>query len=174
MTTLLESLKRNSLKTIQNYHTINFPVYRIPAEPTETDGLVFTEGRLIDDINIKNISLGYRRLHSPHKMSALTAYRESIVDLIKDSTSTEEWYIDSHGKPLKYRKTTTTKLICHKIKKVMYKDTYSIILVNNVNFPIIVKKPPTGSYAQMLYFAGHPWKLYDTLHENAATTSKKV
>lgn len=169
----MESLKKNSLKTIQNYHTINFPVYKIPSEPEEKDGLVFTEGRLIDDINIKNINLGYRRLRSPHKMSALTAYRESIVDLIKDSKSTEEWYIDSHGKPIKYRKTTTARLICHKIKKVMYKNTYSMILVNNVNFPIIVNKPPTGSYAQMLYFAGHPWKLYDTLYE-PHTTYKKV
>lgn len=170
----MESLKRNSLKTIQNYHTINFPAYKLPSEPTEKDGLVFSEGRLIDDKNVKGETLGYRRLHSPHKMSSLSSYREDIVDLIKDSTSTEEWYLDSLGIAFRYRKTTTAQLLCQKIKKIMYKDTYSIILVNTVNFPIIVNSPPTGSFAQILYFAGHPWKLYNTSYESLKPTHKKV
>lgn len=170
----MESLKKNSLKTVQNYHTINFPVYKIPTEPVEKDGLVFSEGRLIDDTNMSGTTLGHRRLHSPHKMSSLSSHRQGIVDLIKDSTSTEEWYIDSFGKPLRYRKTTITKLICHKIKKVMYRDTYSIVLVNGVNFPILLPNPPKGTYAQMLYFAGHPWKLYDTSYEDLPITHKKV
>jgi hypothetical protein len=134
---------------------------------------VFTEGRLIDDLNISG-NLGYRRLHSPHKMASLSSYRESIVDLIKDSMSTEEWYLDFSGTAFIYRKTTTANLICQKIKKVMYKNTYSIILVNNVNFPIIVNSPPTGSFAQILYFAGHPWKLYNISYENLKPTYKKV
>ena len=107
-------------------------------------------------------------------MSPLSAYRHDIVDLIKDSTSTEEWYIDSIGKPLRYRKTTVTKLISHKIKKIIYRDTYSIILVNDINFPILLASPPKGTYAQMLYFAGHPWKLYSMSYENLPATNKKV
>lgn len=146
----------------------------MPSEPYEKDGLVFSEGKLIDDLNIVGETLGYRRLHSPHKMSQISAYRENIVELIKDSMSTEEWYLDSLGKPLRYRKTTNAKLLCNRIKKVIYKNTYSLILVNNVNFPIIVNRPPTGSYAQILYFAGHPWKLYATHYEPVDATYKKV
>jgi hypothetical protein len=174
MTALLENLKRNSLKTIQNYHTINFPAYKLPAEPILKDGLVFSEGRLIDDRNVEGANLGRRRLLSPQKFSSLTSIKENIVDLIKDSTSTEEWYIDYSGNGFKYKKTTVEKLVCHKIKKVLFKDTYSILVVNNVNFPIIVERPPTGAYARILYFADHPWKLYDVIPEKVKSSSKKV
>lgn len=167
-------MKRNSFKTIQNYHTINFPAYKLPAEPELKDGLVFSAGRLIDDRNIQEANLGRRRLLSPQKFSALTSMKVDIINLIKDSTSTEEWYIDYSGVGFRYRKTTVEKLVCHKIRKVLLKDTYTIIVADNVNFPIIVDRPPTGSYAQMLYFANHPWKLYDIVPEKLKPSSKKV
>lgn len=172
-TILSGNLRINSLKTVNNYHTINFPAYKI-KEPVIKDGLVYSENKLIDDTNIKEETLGLRRLKTPLKVGNLKTYREDIVDLIKDSTSTEEWYIDYLGNIFLYRKTTKERLICHKIAEVINKDTYSIIVVKDVNFPIIVDRPPTGSYAQMLYFGDFPWKLYNVLSEYSKPTYKKV
>jgi len=167
-------LRINSLKTVQNYHTINFPVFKIAKDPVLVDGLLFSEGRLIDDTNVPEKTLGLRRLKSPHKISRLTSTREDIVDLIKDSSSTEEWYIDYYGKVIRYRKTSVQRLKCHEITDVIYRSTYSLIIVKKINFPIIVNSPPTGSFARILYFGEFPWKLYDTVPEKTKHSYKKV
>lgn len=165
---------KSALKTVQNYHTINFPVFKLPGEPQLVDGLLVSEGRLIDDTNVEGNTLGARRLKSPVKLSIIKTYRKDLVDLIKDSMSTEEWYIDYIGNVFRYRKTTTEKVRCHKITSIMYRDTYSIITVKGVNFPIIVDSPPTGSYAKILYFGDFPWKLYDIVPEVVPAAFKKV
>jgi hypothetical protein len=161
MTILLESSKNYTYSTIDNSKVIDFPVYKLQAEPLAIDGIVTVNGKVIDDRNVNHKTLGGRRLLTPQK-------------LVKDSKSSIGWYIDKYGKIIKYRKTRLEKLVCHRIEEVVYRGTYSILLLDGVNFPVEVARPPTGSYAQMLYYKGYPWKLYNILKEDCTSTVKKV
>ena len=174
MTILLESSKNYTYSTIDNSKVIDFPVYKLQAEPLAIDGIVTVNGKVIDDRNVNHKTLGGRRLLTPQKLFKLKLVRFNIVELVKDSKSSIGWYIDKYGKIIKYRKTRLEKLVCHRIEEVVYRGTYSILLLDGVNFPVEVPRPPTGSYAQMLYYKGYPWKLYNILKEDCTSTVKKV
>lgn len=51
---------------------------------------------------------------------------------------------------------------------------YSILIVDGVDFPIIVPRPPKQLYARILYIDKYPWKVYDYVDEYRKTSSKKV
>lgn len=161
-------------RTLRSYHKIDFPVFRISDEPVIIDGLVFVDGRVIDDRNIPAETLGQRRLLTSHELAPIKKMRENIIDLIKEKIPVESWYIDRLGKPFKYKRTTRLKIISHKIDKVIYRNTYSIIIVNKVNFPIVLERPPSGSFAQILYYKEYPWKLYSITDEKQKSTFKKA
>lgn len=161
-------------RTIKTLHNAAFPVYQIESEPIKVDGLVFSGGYIIDDQNIPAKTLGERRLLTPHPLFKLRTHRGDIVEVIKGSRTTAPWYIDNLGSTFSYRKSTVERLVCHKILDVVRKDFYSLILVEGVNFPIVVKRPPVGQYAQLLYYKDLPWKLYNILYEPVKPTRKKV
>lgn len=47
---------------------IKFPVYVLPSSNwQETDGLLFLDGKILDDRNMSGATLGIRRLQTPHK-----------------------------------------------------------------------------------------------------------
>jgi hypothetical protein len=96
------------------------------------------------------------------------------VDLIKRSKTPIVWALDRSGNIIKYRKTRYERLECHRIKKVIYQDYYSLLVLEGVNFVVEVPRPPQGSYAQMLYYKGWPWRLYDIYGEAVPKTKKKV
>jgi len=118
--------------------------------------------------------LGERRLLTPHELRSIRKCRLDVVDIIKSSKSMETWYIDNLGHTFSYRKTRLENLVCHRITKIIPRETYSLIMVKDVNFPIIVSRPPVGLFAQIIYYKGFPWKLYNILYEYQKTTRKKV
>lgn len=160
-------------RTIKSLHEINYPAFKIEQEPFFIDGLVFLNGRVIDDQNVSRETLGERRLLTSHDLGPLRKTRWDLIDIVKDQ-GPDLWYIDNLGSVINYRRTTYENLVCHAIKDVIYRDTYSLILLDGINFPIVVKRPPVGSYGQMLYYRGLPWKLYRILPEAVKTTRKKV
>lgn len=174
MTILLESSKNYTYATIDNSNVIDFPVYKIQSEPLVIDGIVSVGGKVIDDRNVNQETLGGRRLLTPQKLFRLKLVRFNIVELVKDNKSSIAWYVDKYGKIIKYRKTRLEKLVCHRIDEVIYRNSYSLLLLDGVSFPVEVTRPPTGSYAQMLYYKGYPWKLYNILREDCTSTIKKV
>lgn len=161
-------------RTIKTLHEVAYPVYRLRGEPLLLDGLVFSGGYVVDDQNVPRPTLGERRLLSPQPLADLRAGAEDSIELIKGSRTATPWYIDNLGSTFSYRKSRVEKLVCHKIVNTIRKDFYSIILVEGVNFPILVKRPPSGSFAQILYFRDLPWKLYKILYEYEKPTRKKV
>jgi len=149
-------------------------VYRIDQEPLTVDGLTYVGGNIIDDKNISAKTLGARRLLSPHNLHKLLKHRGDIIELIKDKTGTGSWYIDNLGSTFSYKRTSLQKLVCHKIDDVIYRDFYSLIILDGINFPIVVNRPPVGSFAQILYYRDLPWKLYNIMYEWEKPTRKKV
>ena len=160
-------------RTIKSLHKVNYPVYKVDQEPITVDGLTFVGGNIVDDKNISAPTLGARRLLSPHKIYRIFRHRGDVVDLIKD-TGTRSWYIDNLGSAFNYKRTSLQKLVCHKIENIIYRDFYSLIILEGINFPVVVNRPPVGSYAQMLYYRDLPWKLYNIMYEWEKPTRKKV
>jgi len=160
--------------TITTYSSIRFPVYKLSAEPLLLDGIVFCDGRIIDDRNVKGDTLGERRLRTPLKKARLSTYRGDIIALIKGANATETWYIDYYGKTFCYLKTITEQVKCHRIKKITPMETYSVLSLEGVDFPFVVPRPPTGSFAKVLYYKGFPWKILDIVPVRVKDTCKKV
>lgn len=170
MTTALEILKRD----INSQHKIEFPVYKLSSEPLLFDNLLYLDGNIIDDLTVREVTLGHRRLLSKNKLKPLKKPLFDIVELIKYQEGTDGWYIDKFGKVFIYHKTMFSKLICHRIKKVISKETYSLLVLENINFYVPVKSFPSGSFAHMLYYKDFPWKLYNILYSEVRDTNKKV
>jgi len=162
------------LITITTYSSIKFPVYKLPAEPLVRNGLVVSEGRLIDDRNVKGDTLGERRLKTTLKKSRISTYKADIISLIKGTNATESWYIDYYGTVFCYRKTRTERVLCHRITKITPMDTYSVLSLEGIDFPFLVPRPPTGSFAQVIYIGDFPWKILNTVPMRVKSTTKKV
>jgi hypothetical protein len=161
-------------RTIRSLHKVSYPVWKVDQEPLTVDGLTFVGGNIVDDKNISAPTLGARRLLSPHPMHRLSRHRGDVIELIKDTASTKSWYIDNLGSVFNYRRTSMQELVCHKIDNIIYKDFYSLIILEGINFPVLVSRPPVGSFAQMLYYKSLPWKLYNIMYEWEKPTRKKV
>lgn len=161
-------------RTIKSLHKVNYPVYKVDQEPITVDGLTFVGGNIVDDRNISARTLGARRLLSPHPLYKLLRHRGDVIELIKDTAGTRSWYIDNLGSYFTYKRTSLQKLVCHKINDIIYKDFYSLIILEGINFPVVVNRPPVGSFAQILYYKDLPWKLYNIMYEWEKLTRKKV
>jgi hypothetical protein len=150
-----------------------YPAFRLHQEPIYIDGLLFVEGRVIDDTNVPKTTLGHRRLLSGHEMAPIRMVREDDIALIKDNGD-NNWYLDYNGSVFKYRRTRQETIVSHKITKIIKKDFYSLVLLKDVNFPILVKRPPVELFARVLYYKGLPWKIYDYTNEAKKPVRKKV
>lgn len=153
---------------------VNFPVFALPSDNLHIqDGLVYCDNAIIDDRNQIGDTLGKRRLQTSHKLLPL---RKCYEDLQAFFLSKEKCYIDNLGKVFSYKKTLMTKVVYHKIEKVVDKGVVSIIKAEGVSFPIIVKRPPrTGiEWIAMLYYKTRPWLPYAYSEEYCADTRKKI
>lgn len=99
--------------------------------------------------------------------------REDDIALIKDNGD-NNWYLDYNGSVFKYRRTRQETIVSHKITKIIKKDFYSLVLLKDVNFPILVKRPPVELFARVLYYKGLPWKIYGYTNEAKKPVRKKV
>ena len=141
---------------------IRFPVYVVHTDDVLTrDGLLWCDGKVIDDKNIEGNSLGERRLRSPIKHLYDLKYQiDDFGGLIKHRG---RFYIDSNGKFFIYEKSKSAKLKYHLIGKLEHKDVATLMWIQGIPFPFELPRPPamTMRYAGILYIDNKPSFVYD-------------
>jgi hypothetical protein len=161
--------------TYKNTDKIQFPVFLLDSDNwSRADGLLFLENQILDDTNQKGLTLGARRVQTPHKdLYKLKRMLISHNGLLKQST---RYFIDNKGMPFIYEKTKFTKLKYLKIKEVELKGTAALIRVKGCNAPFTVPRPPTTGYvwAGILHLNGFPWMIYEYSETKLKDSRKKV
>jgi len=161
--------------TYRNVGKIQFPAYKLANSNWElADGLLFLDGRLVDDLNMPGLTIGQRRLRTPFlDLYPLKHAVQGHLGLIKNFTGS---YIDSKGMPFIYEKTKFCKLKYYKVRKIELKDVASVLWLKDLNFPFTIPRPPSLDYtwAGVLHLDGLPWLLYDYAKEKLKTTRRKI
>lgn len=153
--------------------SIKFPVYEIPSEDVySSDGLLFINGKVLDDRNQSGKTLGERRLATQHQKALLTKAYPSFIDLVK---SRHALFIDSAGVPFRYDRNKICTVESRKIKKKVSRGTYTIIYVDKVNNLYHMSRYPAAEdWAQVLYLDQKPWLLYGVSEIELKTFRKVV
>ena len=160
--------------TYKKLKNIQFPVYLLPHENWSfSDGLMFLEGKVVDDRNQGAETIGRRRLFTPHDLFPLKNSVDSIQGLLKQTVKT---FIDTSGRPFIYEKTKRCDLKYFNIKKKELRDTYTLLWLHGVNTPFSVPSPPEPGifFAGVLLLHGLPWILYEYSEHPKKTTWRKV
>lgn len=158
------------------FYDIEFPIYLLSADITiqRMDGLVFADGKVLDNLNVNQPTLGLRRLHSPVKeLFKLNKRIDGLEEFFRQKKKIK-WFIDTNGQIQEYVKTERAALKCHKIKRVIQKETYSLIMLHGVNTPFVEPRPPETLWAYVLYRRGVPWLLYCFLEEPKKDSWRKI
>lgn len=152
---------------------VKFPVYILNAEEYyQQDGLVFVNGRIVDDRNQPGDTIGKRRLTTEHKVARLGKACFSFIELLDSKKTT---FIDTYGRAFIYEKTKLLPVVSYKIKKKIAKDTYTLLFLKGVNCPYVVPRyPHKEEWAQIIMYDNLPWKLYSLSEEAVDTFKRKV
>lgn len=159
----------------KNINKVRFPVYAMTSDDWHiTDGLLFLEGKILDDRNMPGDTLGIRRLQTPHKTLVRLAHQiDDMRGLLKSNQKT---FIDTNGIPFIYEKTEFCKLKYYKIKSILKKESCSLLYLYGVKNPFRVPRPPASEiqYAGVLHYGNLPWILYEYSEERQKDTRRKV
>jgi len=157
------------------YDKLKFPLFVVHTDNVElVDGLLWVEGEVLDDTNMKGNTLGIRRLQSPMKSIYPLKYMiEDIPDLLNHQG---KYYIDNSGFFFEKEKTTKVSLKYHKILRVEKKTIASVLWLKDCPFPFTLKRPlpESNSWAGVLHRDGIPWILYDTSDKKKKDTWRKI
>ena len=153
-------------KNIREIAKLQFPLYVIHSENwDEQDGILYLDGRILDDKNKKGSSIGIRRLQSGRPYKSLVPLKNPlffIADLVK---AKKHIFVSSCGTPFIYEKEKFQKIKCHLIKKFEYRGTFTFLWLHGLTVPIEIPRPPSDiqfiSWARILYIGEHPWTLYE-------------
>ena len=161
--------------TYKELKKLDFPLFFLPNDDwSKSDGLVFINGLVLDDKNQKGVTLGARRLTTPQApLWKLTRHVDSIEGLLKCGHKN---FIDSKGRLFTYEKTKFCPLKYPKIKKVVRKETASVLYLHGVSTPFTIRRPPEAliQYAGVLYLAGAPWLIYEFSPSKKKDTIRKL
>ena len=115
----------------RNLKKIRFPVYELSSGNWEKlDGLLFLDGKIVDDKNMTGDTLGIRRIQTPHtNLFKLKNQIDTVRGILK---SNNKYFIDSYGMPFIYEKTEFCKLKYYRIKDIKPKDTCSLLKLDGV------------------------------------------
>lgn len=151
--------------------SIEFPVFPISNEDVYMeDGLLFSNGLVLDDKNQPGNTLGKRRLTTPHEKAKIGKAVIDFIDLVNCKEST---FIDNAGVCFYYEKTKFCDIVSYKISKKISMDTHTVIFLKGVNSPYSINYYPYGKdWAQVLLVGRLPWKLF-SLSENKLETFKR-
>lgn len=159
----------------RNINKVRFPVYVLPSGNWDRqDGLLFLDGRIVDDKNMEGDTLGLRRLQTPHKnLHPLKQQIDNFRGVIK---SKEKHFIDTNGIPFIYEKTEFCSLKYYRIKSITQRDTASLLKLDGVKNPFVIPRPPSSEmrYAGILHYGKMPWVLYEYSEEPKKDTRRKV
>ena len=159
----------------KNIGKVQFPVYELPSGNwNRQDGLLFLDGKIVDDKNMPGDTIGIRRIQTPHKnLMKLNRQLDSIRGILK---SNSKHFIDSYGVPFIYEKSEFSALKYYRIKKISKKDTASLIWLDGVKNCFVVPRPPPDEtrYAGVLHYGNLPWILYEYSETKNKDTRRKV
>lgn len=159
----------------KNINKVRFPVYILPSGNWDRqDGLLFLDGTIVDDKNMRGDTLGIRRIQTPH--SNLYPLLKQVDDFRGLVKSNEKHFVDTNGTPFIYEKTEFCKLKYYKIKSVVQKDTVSLLKLDGVKQPFVIPRPPASEmrYAGVLHYRARPWVLYEYSEDRCLDTRRKV
>lgn len=138
------------------------------------NNIVFDNGRPIDDLNVPSDRLGIRRLKSYHRLKKLLRVTFDLPHLIKRLEGQENWFIDLEGNIFKYVKTTTQRVVTHKILSSKYNNTCSLLKLEGIDYPFIWPRPCGYKYARVLYYNNIPWLILFVTDTFVKPGTKKV
>jgi len=160
--------------TFRGVSSIAFPIYPLPSSNWEkADGLLFIDGKVVDDKNMSGETLGVRRLQTSHGLLPL---KKAILDFTGMIKQTNNVFIDNTGVPFIYQKTKMLPLRYKKIKRVDRKVVASVLHLEGEKQPFKIIRPPEDGmmWAGILYYQELPWKLYEYAEECQKDTRRKV
>lgn len=160
--------------TYRGISSIVFPIYPLPSSNWESaDGLLFIDGKVVDDKNMRGETLGTRRLQTSFELLPLKKAVLDFTGMIKQSNNV---FIDSTGIPFIYQKTKMLPLRYKKIKHIDRKVVASVLHLEGERHPIKIIRPPESgmTWAGVLYYQELPWKLYEYSEESKKDTRRKV
>jgi len=160
--------------TFRGVSSIAFPIYPLPSSNWEkADGLLFIDGKVVDDKNMSGETLGVRRLQTSHDLLPL---KKAILDFTGMIKQTNNVFIDNTGVPFIYQKTKMLPLRYKKIKRVDRKVVASVLHLEGEKQPFKIIRPPEDGmmWAGILYYQELPWKLYEYAEEYQKDTRRKV
>jgi len=159
----------------KSLNKIKFPVYVLPSGNWDRqDGLLFLDGKIVDDRNMSGDTLGMRRLQTPHKnIFPLKQQIDNFRGIVKSKDKT---FIDTNGTPFIYEKTEFCRLKYYRIKSVTQRDTCSLLKLDGVKQPFVIPRPPAEDmrYAGILHYGPMPWVLYEYSEDRRDDTRRKV
>ena len=152
---------------------VSFPVYPVSHDNIYyEDGILFKNGKVLDDRNQPGETLGVRRLQTPHKVARLTTAVLDFTALL-DCKSLE--FIDSKGFCFRYKKTKLCRIESFKINKKISKGTHTILMLKGINSPFSINYFPFGKeWAQVLMLDKLPWKLLGVSEDKLSTYKRKI
>ena len=154
---------------------LQFPLYLLPHDNWSfSDGLLFLDGKVVDDSNMEGNTLGVRRLQTPFEdIFPLKSQVDSFQGLLKQTKNT---FIDSSGIPFIYEKTIRCVLRYYRISKKELREDCCVLWLVGVSQPFTVPRPPEGEvyFAGVLLLGGLPWILYDYSQTAKKDTWRKV
>lgn len=154
---------------------LQFPCYMLPSDNWEyVDKILFIDGQVLDDKNMKGETLGRRRLETPFR--SLFPLKDAVIDFIGLVKQRNKFFIDNKGRPFIYEKLKLVPLKYHQIQKISRRETASTVKVRGIRTSFIVPRPPAEDYqwAGILYYNGVPWKLYEYSDEKLKDTRRKI
>jgi hypothetical protein len=161
--------------TYKHLLKLEFPIYILPHDDWSfSDGLLFLDGKVVDDTNMEGNTIGKRRLQTPFTdLFPLRSQLDSFQGLLKQNKNT---FIDSNGIPFIYEKTIRCDLRYYRIHKKELRDDCCVLWLVGVHQPFTVPRPPEREYsfAGVLLLGGLPWVLYDYSQIAKKDTWRKV
>lgn len=157
----------------QILRNVKFPVYIITSEEVRyEDGLLFLNGRVVDDRNQSGDTIGKRRLATEHKVASLGKICFTYIEMLESKANK---FIDSKGKAFFYRKSKFVPVVSYRINKKFAKDTYTVLFLKGVNCPYIVPRyPHTEEWAQIFVYDNLPWRLYSLSEQKVDSFRRKI
>ena len=145
------------------FRDINYPVYKIVADEVITeDGILWADGKVVDDLNVSRPSLGLRRRKSPLK-DRLFKLRKAAPDFRALVRMGGGFYIDKTGNTFNYTKRKFRKIKYLKILSSKIINRKSVLRLEGVHQPFTSPmQPPYGyEYIGVVFRGDFPWLLWE-------------
>jgi hypothetical protein len=147
--------------TWKNIRNVNFPVYKLGTDDLHYyNGILFAEGKVIDDRNMSYETIGKRRLSIKEELYPLRYVAFNYIDLINAGY---RHFIDNRGRAFSYRKSKYCTVKSLKVEKIKYKDEYSTVVLKGCSNEFKVWRPPQDglTWAGVIYIDKFPWEIIE-------------